>query len=93
MHRLERVQYCLRMLRFHLPIQLDHDDFITVVICGKYKNLNKITYLTSLPEISQTSYFCYSLQFTMENIGTCCLKKGLNTETSNGNCVLENLKK
>ena len=28
--------------------------------------------LTYLPEILQISYFCYSLQFTMQNRGTCC---------------------
>ena len=33
--------------------------------------------LTYPPEISQTSYFCYFLQFTMQNRGTCCLKKCL----------------
>ena len=52
--------------------------FIKVVISGKYKNLKKkhknLTYLT---EISQTSYFCYSPQFTMQNRGTCCLKSVL----------------
>ena len=64
-----------------------------VVICGKYKNLNKIIKnLTYLPEISQTSYFCYSPQFTMQNRGTCCLKKCFNTERSKGNFVRENLK-
>ena len=62
-----------------------------VVIWGKYKNLNKN--LTYLPEISQTSYFCYSPQFTMQNRGTCCLKKCFNTERSKGNFVRENLKK
>ena len=65
-----------------------------VVICGKYKNLNKIKKnLTYLPEISQTSYFCYSLQFTMQNKGTCCLKKSFHMERSKGNFVHENLKK
>ena len=71
-----------------------------VVICGKYKNLNKITNLnknhknlTYLPEISQTSYFCYSPQFTMQNRGICCLKKCFNTERSKGNFVPKNLKK
>ena len=64
-----------------------------VVICGKYKNLNKIIKnLTYLPEISRTSYFCYSPQFTMQNRGTCCLKKCFNTERSKGNFVRENLK-
>ena len=67
---------------------------IKVVICGKYKNLNKNhKNLTYLPEISQTSYFCYSSQFTMQNRGTCCLKKCFNTERSKGNFVRENLKK
>ena len=66
---------------------------VKVVISGKYKNLNKITKnLTYLPEISQTSYFCYSPQFTMQNRGTCCLKKCFNTERSKGNFVRENLK-
>ena len=47
-----------------------------VVICGKYINLNKIKKnVTYLHEIQQTSYFCYSLQFTMQNRGICCLKK------------------
>ena len=67
--------------------------FLKVVISGKYKNLNKIKNLTYLPEISQTSYFCYSPQFTMQNRGTCCLKKCFNTERSKGNFVRENLKK
>ena len=55
-------------------------NFIKVVIGGKYINLNK----TYLPEIKQTSYFCYSLQFTMQNRGTCCLKKCFNKERSKG---------
>ena len=46
-----------------------------------------------LREISQTSYFCYSPQFTMQNRGICCLKKCFNTERSKGNFVRENLKK
>ena len=67
---------------------------IKVVICGKYINLNKITkFLTYLPEIYQTSYFCYSLQFTMQNRETCRLKKCFNTERSKGIFMLENLKK
>ena len=49
-----------------------------VMICGKYINLNKITKnLIYLPEILQTSYFCYSLQFTMQNRETCFLKSVL----------------
>ena len=65
-----------------------------MVICGKYKNLNKITkFLTYLPEILQTSYFCYSLQFTMRNRGTCCLKMCFNTDRSKGIFAHENLKK
>ena len=32
-------------------------------------------------------------QFTMQNRGTCCLKKCFNTERSKGNIVRENLKK
>ena len=44
------------------------------------------------PEISQTSYFCYSPQFTMQNRGTCCLNKCFNMERSKGNFVRENLK-
>ena len=68
--------------------------FLKVVISGKYKNLNKITKnLTHLPEISQTYYFCYSPQFTMQNRGTCYLKKCFHTERSKGNFVRENLKK
>ena len=52
------------------------------VICGKHKNKNKTTKKkttkkkkTYLPESEKTSYFCCSLQFTMQNRGTCCLKK------------------
>ena len=37
-------------------------DLLKVVICGKNINLNKN--LTYLPEILNTSYVCYSLQFT-----------------------------
>ena len=67
---------------------------VKVVICGKYKNMNKIIKnLTYLPEISKTFYFCYSPLFTMQNRGTCCLKKCFNTERSKGNFVRENLKK
>ena len=52
--------------------------YIKVVICGQYKNLNSITKnLRHLPEISQTSYFHYSQQITMQNRGTCCLKRVL----------------
>ena len=50
---------------------------IKVVICGKYIPELNHKNLTALPEISQTSYFCYSLQFTMQNRGTCCLKSDL----------------
>ena len=69
---------------------------VKVVISGKYKNLNEITKIEQkfkFPEISQTSYFCYSPQCTMQNRGTCCLKKCFNTERSKGNFVRENLKK
>ena len=41
----------------------------------------------------KTSYFCYSPQCTMQNRGTCCLKRCFNTERSKGNFVRENLKK
>ena len=34
----------------------------------------KITYL---PEILQTSYFCFSLHFLVQNRGICCLKSVL----------------
>ena len=53
------------------------------------KNHQNLRYL---PEISQTSYFYYSLQFTMQSRGTCCLKKCFNTERSKGIFVRENLK-
>ena len=36
-----------------------------VVSCGKYINLNNHKNLTYLPEIYQTSSFCYFLQLTM----------------------------
>ena len=49
--------------------------------------------LKYLPEISQTSYFCYSPQFAMQNRGTCCLKTCFNTERSKRKFVRENLKK
>ena len=52
---------------------------IKVVICGKYENLNKIS--------------LYSLQFTMQNIGLCCLEKCFNTERPKGIFVREHLKK
>ena len=39
------------------------------------------------------SYCCYSLQFTMQNRKTCCLKKWFSPESSKGNFVRENLKK
>ena len=39
------------------------------------------------------SCFCYSPQFTMQNRGTCCLKKYFNMERSKGNFVRKNLKK
>ena len=35
----------------------------------------------------------HSLQFTMQNRGTCCFNKCFNTEKSNGIFVRENLKK
>ena len=35
----------------------------------------------------------HHLKFTMQNRGTCCLKKCFNTERSKGNFVRENLKK
>ena len=64
-----------------LNMVLFDDKFFKVVICGKYINLNKIIKnLTYLPEFLQTSYFCSSLQFTMQNRGTYSLKKCFNTE-------------
>ena len=39
------------------------------------------------------SCFCYSIQFTMQNIEQCCLKKCFNTDRSKGIFVRENLKK
>ena len=79
---------------FLFLLQISDYHHLKVVISGKYENLNKITKnLTYLPENSQTSYFCYSPQFTIQNRGTCCLKKCFNTERSKGNFVRENLKK
>ena len=49
--------------------------------------------LTYLPELLQTSYFCYSLQFIVQNRGIACLKKCFNTERAKGIFVRENLKK
>ena len=79
-------------------LRLHHDclhfKVFKVVICGKYKNLKKKSQnLTYLPEIWQTSNFCYSLQFTMQIRSTCCLKKCFDTERSKGIVVRENLKK
>ena len=49
-----------------------------VVICVKYKNLNKITKnLTYIPEFKHTSYFCYSLQFTVQKEGHAVYKSVL----------------
>ena len=39
------------------------------------------------------SYFCYSLQFIMQNRGACSLKKCFHTERAKGKFVRENLKK
>ena len=47
--------------------------------------INNHKNLTDLPEILQTSYILYSLQFTMPTRRSCCLKKCFNTERSKGN--------
>ena len=65
-----------------------------VVICGKYKNLNKITKTLHISlKFNRLLILCYSLQFTMQNRGTCCLKRCFNSERSKRTFVRENLKK
>ena len=78
-----------------INLQTSYDSFVKVVIYGKYINLNKITKIKHISlEFNRLLIFVILyVQFTVQNRGTCCLKKCFDTERSKGIFVRENLKK
>ena len=71
---------CINLAHTRYHYKLFSNFAINVVICGKYKNLNKIT---KNYYISLKFNRLLILQFTLQNRGTCYLKKCFNTESSN----------